>query len=182
MNRSGILGVLRDGIRFDVINCHMAAHGAKTVLVFSISMRHQPLSSIVHQLFIHHTMSKAIISTTQAPAAVGPYSQAAHAVGKLTFLSGQLGLHPATGELVQPFEEQVKQAFANMSAVVAACGGQLSDVVKVTLFVTDMAKFPVVNNIMAQVMPQPYCARSTVGVASLPKGGEFEVEAILAIE
>lgn len=126
-------------------------------------------------------MSKTIISTPNAPAAVGPYSQGAHAIGKLTFLSGQLGLHPVTGELIQPFEAQVRQAFANMAAVVAAAGGQLSDVVKLTLFVTDMAQFPIVNGIMAEVMPQPYCARSTVGVASLPKGGRFEVEAIVAI-
>jgi 2-iminobutanoate/2-iminopropanoate deaminase len=126
-------------------------------------------------------MSKVIIATPNAPAAVGPYSQGAHAIGNLTFLSGQIGLHPVTGELVQPFEAQVRQAFANMAAVVAAAGGQLSDVVKLTLFVTDMAQFGIVNGIMAEVMPQPYCARSTVGVASLPKGGNFEVEAILAI-
>ena len=126
-------------------------------------------------------MSKTIISTPNAPAAVGPYSQGAHAIGKLTFLSGLLGLHPVTGELIQPFEAQVRQAFANMAAVVAAAGGQLSDVVKLTLFVTDMAQFPIVNGIMAEVMPQPYCARSTVGVASLPKSGHCEVEAIVAI-
>jgi 2-iminobutanoate/2-iminopropanoate deaminase len=127
-------------------------------------------------------MSKLIISTPNAPAAVGPYSQAAKAVGNITFLSGQIGLHPHTGELVQPYEAQVRQAFANMSAVVAAAGGQLSDVVKLTLYVTDMAQFPVVNAIMAELMPQPFCARSTVGVASLPKAAEFEVEAIVAIE
>jgi reactive intermediate/imine deaminase len=127
-------------------------------------------------------MSKSIISTTNAPAAVGPYSQAAKAIGNITFLSGQIGLDPITGELVQPFEAQVRQAFKNMSAVVAAAGGQLSDVVKLTLFVTDMAQFPIVNAIMAEVMPEPFCARSTVGVVSLPKGGSFEVEAILAIE
>jgi 2-iminobutanoate/2-iminopropanoate deaminase len=126
-------------------------------------------------------MSKTIFSTPSAPAAVGPYSQGAHAVGKIAFLSGQVGLLPATGELVQPFEAQVRQAFANMAAVVAASGGQLSDVVKLTLFITDMAKFPIVNSIMAEVMPQPFCARSTVGVVSLPKAAEFEVEAIVAI-
>ncbi len=126
-------------------------------------------------------MSKTIISTPNAPAAVGPYSQGAHAVGKIAFLSGQIGLLPATGELVQPFEAQVRQAFANMAAVVAASGGQLSDVVKLTLYVTDMAQFPVVNAIMAEVMPQPFCARSTVGVSALPKAAAFEVEAIVAI-
>jgi reactive intermediate/imine deaminase len=126
-------------------------------------------------------MPKKIIHTDAAPAAVGTYSQGAHAMGNLTFLSGQIGLVPATGELVQPFEAQVRQAFANMVAVVAASGGQLSDVVKLTLFVTDMKNFPIVNAVMAEVMPAPYCARSTVGVVSLPKGGDFEVEAILAI-
>ena len=126
-------------------------------------------------------MSKITLHTDAAPAAVGPYSQAARAVGQITFLSGQIGLDPKTSDLIQPFESQVRQAFANMTAVVAATGGQLSDVVKLTLFVTDMAQFPIVNAIMAEVMPQPYCARSTIGVASLPKGGAFEVEAIVAI-
>lgn len=126
-------------------------------------------------------MSKVTLHTDAAPAAVGPYSQAARAVGNITFLSGQIGLDPKTGDLVQPFEAQVRQAFANMAAVVAATGGQLSDVVKLTLFLTDMAQFPVVNGIMAEVMPQPFCARSTVGVSGLPKGGAFEVEAIVAV-
>jgi 2-iminobutanoate/2-iminopropanoate deaminase len=125
-------------------------------------------------------MPKIIVSTPNAPAAVGPYSQAAQAVGDVIFLSGQIGLQPITGELVQPFEAQVRQAFTNMTAVIAATGGQLSDVVKLTLFVTDMAQFSVVNTIMAEVMPQPFCARSTVGVASLPKNAEFEVEAIVS--
>jgi 2-iminobutanoate/2-iminopropanoate deaminase len=125
-------------------------------------------------------MPKIIISTPDAPAAVGPYSQAAQAVGQIVFLSGQIGLHPTSGELVQPFEAQVRQAFSNMKAVVLAAGGQLSDVVKLTLFVTDMEKFSIVNKIMAEIMPQPFCARSTVGVASLPKNAEFEVEAIVA--
>lgn len=126
-------------------------------------------------------MPKTIISTPLAPAAVGPYSQGAHALGNIAFLSGQIGLVPSTGELVQPFEAQVRQAFANMAAVVAQAGGQLSDVVKLTLFVTDMKQFPIVNQVMAEVMPQPYCARSTVGVVSLPKAADFEVEAIVAI-
>ena len=126
-------------------------------------------------------MSKVTLHTDAAPAAVGPYSQAARAVGNITFLSGQIGLDPKTGDLVQPFEAQVRQAFANMAAVVAATGGQLSDVVKLTLFLTDMTQFPVVNGIMAEVMPQPFCARSTVGVSGLPKGGAFEVEAIVAV-
>lgn len=128
-------------------------------------------------------MSKAIIHTDAAPAAVGPYSQAVGApAGKLVFLSGQIGLEPGTGELVsENFEGQVRQSFANMQAVIKAAGGTLNDVVKLTLFLTDLSKFASANAIMAEIIPQPYPARSTLGVASLPKGAQFEVEAILAL-
>ncbi|MFV0283792.1 MAG: Rid family detoxifying hydrolase [Castellaniella sp.] len=128
-------------------------------------------------------MSKAIIHTDAAPTAVGPYSQAVSApAGKLVFLSGQIGLEPGTGELVsENFEGQVRQSFANMQAVIEAAGGTLNDVVKLTLFLTDLSKFASANAIMAEIIPQPYPARSTLGVASLPKGAQFEVEAILAL-
>ncbi|MFC4298594.1 MAG: Rid family detoxifying hydrolase [Castellaniella sp.] len=128
-------------------------------------------------------MSKAIIHTDAAPAAVGPYSQAVSAsAGKLVFLSGQIGLEPGTGELVsENFEGQVRQSFANMQAVIEAAGGTLDNVVKLTLFLTDLSKFASANAIMAEIIPQPYPARSTLGVASLPKGAQFEVEAILAL-
>ena len=128
-------------------------------------------------------MSKQIIHTDAAPAAVGPYSQAVAATGgKTVYLSGQIGLEPGTGELVaESFEAQVRQAFANLKAVVAAAGGTLDDVVKLTLFLTDLGKFASANAIMAELIPQPFPARSTVGVASLPKGAQFEVEAILVI-
>lgn len=128
-------------------------------------------------------MSKQIIHTDAAPAAVGPYSQAVVALGgKTVYLSGQIGLEPATGELVaESFEAQVRQAFANLKAVVSAAGGTLDNVVKLTLFLTDLGKFASANAIMAELIPQPFPARSTVGVASLPKGAQFEVEAILAI-
>ncbi|CAM3807670.1 Rid family detoxifying hydrolase [Castellaniella ginsengisoli] len=128
-------------------------------------------------------MSKAIIHTDAAPAAVGPYSQAVSApAGKLVFLSGQIGLEPGTGELVsENFEGQVRQSFANMQAVIEAAGGTLNDIVKLTLFLTDLSKFASANAIMAEIIPQPYPARSTLGVASLPKGAQFEVEAILAL-
>lgn len=125
-------------------------------------------------------MSKIIFSTSQAPAAVGPYNQAAQAVGSMVYLSGQIGLDPVTGELVQPFEAQVRQAFLNMKAVVHAAQAQLSDIVKLTLFLTDMTQFAIVNSIMIEIMPEPFCARSTIGVASLPKNAQFEVEAIVA--
>lgn len=128
-------------------------------------------------------MSKEIIHTDKAPAAVGPYSQAvATTASKTVFLSGQIGFVPATGELVtSSFEDQVKQAFTNMASVVEAAGGNLNQIVKLNLYLTDLENFSVVNEIMATTIPEPFPARSTVGVASLPKGAAFEVEAILAI-
>lgn len=128
-------------------------------------------------------MTKQIIHTDKAPAAVGPYSQAvATSATKMVFLSGQIGLLPETGELVtSSFESQVGQAFANLQAVVEAAGADLNNIVKLTLYLTDLDNFSVVNQIMATVIPQPFPARSTIGVASLPKGASFEVEAILAL-
>ena len=126
-------------------------------------------------------MNKDIVSTKAAPAAIGPYSQAVK-TGLVVFTSGQIGLDPATGELVgQDFEAQVRRSFANLVAVAQASGGSLANVVKFTLFLTDLSKFAKVNEIMAEVVPQPYPARSTVGVASLPKGAQFEVEAVLVL-
>lgn len=128
-------------------------------------------------------MAKEIINTDAAPAAVGPYSQAvAVSGGRTVYLSGQIGLEPGTGELVsENFEGQVRQAFANLKAVIDASGGSFDNIVKLTLFLTDLSKFGSVNAIMADVIPQPYPARSTIGVASLPKGAQFEVEAIIVI-
>ena len=128
-------------------------------------------------------MAKEIIHTDAAPAAVGPYSQAtAVSGGRTVYLSGQIGLEPGTGELVsENFEGQVRQAFANMKAVIEASGGSLDSIVKLTLFLTDLSKFGSVNAIMADIIPQPYPARSTLGVASLPKGAQFEVEAIIVV-
>ena len=128
-------------------------------------------------------MTKEIVHTDAAPAAVGPYSQAVSVnAGKLVFLSGSIGLEPGTGELVsENFEGQVRQAFVNMQAVIEAAGGTLDNIVKLTLFLTDLSKFASANAIMAEIIPQPYPARSTIGVASLPKGAQFEVEAILAL-
>lgn len=128
-------------------------------------------------------MSKEIIHTDAAPAAVGPYAQAVSInTSKLVFLSGSIGLEPGTGELVsENFEGQVRQSFANMKAVIEASGGTLDNIVKLTLFLTDLSKFASANAIMAELIPEPYPARSTIGVASLPKGAQFEVEAILAL-
>ena len=127
-------------------------------------------------------MNKEIVSTPQAPGAIGPYSQAVK-TGLVVFTSGQIGLDPATGELVsQDFEAQVRRSFANLAAVAQAAGGSLANAVKFTLFLTDLSQFAKVNEIMTEMVGRPYPARSTVGVASLPKGAQFEVEAILVLQ
>lgn len=130
-------------------------------------------------------MSNHPIHTDKAPAALGPYSQAVSAnfafKGTVVFCSGQIGLDPATGQMREGFEAQVDQAFANMKAVIEAAGGELSGVVKLTLFLTDLAHFATVNAKMEALFAKPYPARSTVGVASLPKGALFEVEAIVTV-
>ena len=128
-------------------------------------------------------MSKRIIHTQAAPAAVGPYSQAVAApAGQLVFLSGQIGLVPETGVMVsEDFGTQVRQAFANMQAVIEAAGGRLENIVKLTLFLTDLKQFHIVNSIMAELIPEPFPARSTVGVSSLPKDAQFEIEATIVI-
>ncbi len=127
---------------------------------------------------------KDVIHTDAAPAAVGPYSQAIRvdAQSRLVFLSGQIGLEPGTGDLVNDtFDHEVRQAFANLQAVVTAAGGTLDNVVKLTLFLTDLGAFTQANAIMSELIPEPFPARSTVGVSALPKGARFEVEAILAL-
>ena len=126
-------------------------------------------------------MHKEIVSTPRAPSAIGPYSQAVK-TGLVVFTSGQIGLDPRTGELVgADFEAQVRQSFSNLAAVAEAAGGSLANAVKFTLFLTDLSKFGKVNEIMTEVVGKPYPARSTVGVASLPKGAQFEVEAVLVL-
>jgi len=125
-------------------------------------------------------MNKEIVSTAGAPAAIGPYSQAVK-TGLVVFTSGQIGLDPASGELAQDLETQVRQAFKNLAAVAKASGGSLANAVKFTLFLTDLGQFAKANAIMGELVPKPYPARSTVGVASLPRGAQFEVEAILVL-
>jgi reactive intermediate/imine deaminase len=125
-------------------------------------------------------MTKTIVSTAGAPAAIGPYSQAVR-VGNTVYLSGQIGLDPASGQLVEGFEAQVDRALRNLKAVTEAAGGAPTDVVKLTLFLTDLGHFPKVNELMQQHFTQPYPARSTVGVASLPRGAQFEVEAVMVL-
>lgn len=122
-------------------------------------------------------MTREAISTGGAPAAIGPYSQAIAADG-LLFCSGQLGLDPTTGNLVDGVEAQVERAMLNLRAVLGAAGLTFEDVVKTTIFLADMGDFAVVNAVYGRFMPSPPPARSTVGVAALPKGGRVEVEAI----
>lgn len=125
-------------------------------------------------------MNKEIISTADAPSAIGPYSQAVK-TGLVVFTSGQIGLDPATGQLGADFEAQVRQAFKNLAAVAKASGGSLANAVKLTLFLTDLGQFATANAIMAEMVPKPHPARSTVGVLSLPRGAQFEVEAVLVL-
>ena len=126
-------------------------------------------------------MSKNIIHTDQAPQAIGTYSQAVNHQG-LVFVSGQIPLDPENMEMVSGgIENQVHRVFKNLSAVCTAAGGSLDDIVKLTVFLTDMGNFPQVNAIMEQYFTAPYPARAAVGVASLPKGAEVEMDAILAV-
>ena len=128
-------------------------------------------------------MTKQVIQTDKAPNAIGPYSQAVVApAGSTVYLSGQIGLDPATGDLVsEQVEEQVRQAFSNMSAVIHAAGGSLHSIVKLTLFLTDLSHFGIANTVMSELIPEPFPARSTVEVSALPKGALFEVEAIIVV-
>lgn len=124
-------------------------------------------------------MSRSIISTQAAPQAIGTYSQAVRA-GNTVYVSGQIPLDPATGNLVEgPIEAQIARAFDNLLAIVAAAGGSAASIVKVTVFLVDLAHFPRVNEAMAQRFKEPYPARAALGVASLPKGAQVEVECIL---
>ena len=123
-------------------------------------------------------MTRQAVSTTGAPAAIGPYSQGIDADG-LVFCSGQLGLDPASGSLVEGgVEAQAERALKNLAAVLDAAGATFGDVVKTTIFLVDIGDFTAVNAVYATFMPEPPPARSTVGVAALPKGGLVEIEAI----
>jgi reactive intermediate/imine deaminase len=118
------------------------------------------------------------IQTRDAPAAIGSYSQAVRA-GDTVYLSGQIGLDPASMQLAEGIEPQIHRAFANLVAVAEAAGLGLGDAVRMTVYLTDLAHFARVNEIMAQYVPQPFPARAAVGVASLPRGALVEIDAIL---
>lgn len=126
-------------------------------------------------------MSKIAIHSDDAPAAIGTYSQAIAAEG-LVFLSGQIPLDPATMEIVDgDFEARARRVFDNLAAVSAAAGGSLDDIVKLTVFLTDLDNFATVNSVMEDYFQQPFPARAAVGVASLPKGVDVEADAILSL-
>lgn len=126
------------------------------------------------------TNTKQIIQTQGAPAAIGTYSQAVK-VGDTVYLSGQIGLDPATMQMVEGIEAQVHRVFTNLKAVAEAAGGNLGDVVKLNIFLTDLSHFALVNTIMAEYFSQPYPARAAVGVASLPRGALVEADGVLVL-
>ena len=123
-------------------------------------------------------MTRSIVSTPSAPAAIGTYSQAVRC-GDTLYLSGQIGLDPSTGKLVDGIDDQIQRVFANLKAVAEAAGASLGDVVKLTVYLTDLTNFARVNETMARFFSQPYPARAVVGVASLPRGALVEADAII---
>jgi reactive intermediate/imine deaminase len=126
-------------------------------------------------------MSRQTIHSDDAPAAIGTYSQAIRN-GDLVFLSGQIPLDPATMEIVSgDFEARARRVFDNLKAVAGAAGGDLNQIVKLTIYLTDLGNFATVNSVMEDYFDQPYPARAAVGVASLPKGVDVEADAILAL-
>ncbi len=126
-------------------------------------------------------MSKTIIKTTKAPQAIGTYSQAVK-VNDTVFLSGQIPLLPETMQVVEgDISLQIKQVFENLQAVAEAAGGNFFDIVKLTVYLIDLADFPIINEIMSQYFSEPYPARAVVGVTELPKGVKIEIDAIMII-
>ncbi len=128
------------------------------------------------------TIMREVISTDAAPAAAGPYSQAIRA-GELVFTAGQLGIDPATGELMgDDVQVQADRALANLRAILEAAGSGLDRLVKVTVYLADIADWPAVNEVYAREVPQPFPARSAFAVRDLPKGARVEIEAVATVE
>lgn len=122
---------------------------------------------------------KQVVLTNKAPAAIGAYSQAIKA-GNTVYISGQIPLHPETMQLVKgDIKAQTKQAFANLNAIAEAAGGSFEQIVKLTVYLTSMENFAVVNEVLKEFCPEPYPARAVIGVSQLPKGAEVEVDAIM---
>jgi reactive intermediate/imine deaminase len=126
-------------------------------------------------------MQRQTIHTENAPKAIGTYSQAVRA-GDTVYISGQIPLDPATGQLVSgDIEAEIRRVFDNITAIATAAGGSLAQAVKLTVFLTDLVHFPKVNEVMATYFSEPYPARAAIGVASLPRGARVEVECILSL-
>ncbi len=125
-------------------------------------------------------MARIIVSTPHAPAAIGTYSQAVKC-GDTVYLSGQIGLDPATMQMLDGIDAQIVRVFDNLKAVAEAAGGSLADVVKLNVFLTDLGNFAKVNETMAQYFSQPYPARAAVGVASLPRGALVEADGVMVL-
>lgn len=126
-------------------------------------------------------MSKEIISTSNAPQAIGTYSQAVKA-GDTVYLSGQIPLVPETMEMIEgSIELQIRRVFDNLQAVATAAGGGLADIVKLNVFLVDLGNFPVVNEVMAEYFSEPYPARAAIGVAALPKDAGVEMDAVMVL-
>ncbi|HLV18235.1 MAG TPA: RidA family protein [Pseudomonas sp.] len=125
-------------------------------------------------------MSKTVISTDKAPAAIGTYSQAIKA-GDTVYLSGQIPLDPATMQLVEGFEAQAVRVFENLKAVAEAAGGTLNDIVKLNIYLTDLNNFATVNEVMSRYFQQPYPARAAIGINSLPRGSLVEMDGVMVI-
>lgn len=127
-------------------------------------------------------MSKEIISTDEAPRAIGTYSQAVK-VGKTVYMSGQIPLVPETMEMIEGnVEAQIRRVFDNLQAVAKAAGGDFSDIAKLNIFLTDLGNFAIVNEVMAEYFAEPYPARAAIGVASLPRAAEVEMDAVMELE
>lgn len=127
-------------------------------------------------------MAKSFIQTPNAPKAIGTYSQAVK-IDNTVYLSGQIPLNPATMTLVEgEIRVHITQVFENLRAVAIAAGGDLADIVKLNIFLTDLAHFPIVNEVMGQYFQQPYPARAAVGVEALPKNAEIEMDAIMVLQ
>lgn len=127
-------------------------------------------------------MTRQIISTPDAPQAIGTYSQAVR-VGQTVYVSGQIPLDPATGQLVSgDIEAEIRRVFDNLAAIAKAAGGSLQNAVRVTVFLTDLGHFAKVNEVMAQYFPQPWPARAALGVSQLPRGARVEIDCVLYLD
>jgi reactive intermediate/imine deaminase len=127
-------------------------------------------------------MSKEIISTKSAPAAIGTYSQAVKVQGSTVYLSGQIGLDPETMQMVEGIDAQITRVFDSLKAVAEASGGSMNDIVKINIYLTDLTNFAKVNETMAKYFQEPYPARAAVGVAALPRGGSVEADGVMVLK